>query len=413
MAKKEKDELKYGKPTAGAITETDAMVVRPESTERPSQAELAGRRASSFIRNTQGALERKALSTGAGIISGVAAAVKPFSDFKRGLTGAQPQANATQAQTNIEPANNQTGNEGAPPNNVIAQPSIRRTPVYDNAYIANRPDLASMKDPAQPAIPQATTQLSRVNPTQIADATVAKQGGVARRAIAQASSGLRGGSRKAELMRRIEMAQSALSHRGSPQARQALTNALLMQMGGIQNAEQQLQTASNATLSGVAGNEVANAQNENAAILGRDAQNANAAFQNAQLERAGTPIVGQDGNMSLLQGAKATQITGPDGKPFRGQPAGVNPEIVKAYNESFNTLLEQAGGVPDDPEQAQALMQNINASLAQNPTFASLYGQQSQRQTPSLELFMSKAKEKNPNMMDDQLKMKYNELYGN
>ncbi|MBW8776661.1 MAG: hypothetical protein JF596_17120 [Stenotrophomonas sp.] len=180
----------------------------------------------------------------------------------------------------------------------------------------------------------------------------------------------------AELMRRLDIAQSSYQNRGSPSSRAAVAQAILGQLAARNQASAAGQGATNAVLQGGAASE--NAANE--AFAGRKQQarmfDAEGALQQDQSategRRVNRTLTGSDGTTSVLSNdGTLTPITGQNGQAFRelrtDATGRITPEVqLKYLGEQRKAILENVA-LPDEQrtQQLAAIDERVAGLLPQ------------------------------------------------
>lgn len=241
----------------------------------------------------------------------------------------------------------------------------------------------------------------------------------------------------AETIRRLEISQGGF--KGSPSARNAMAKVYLGQLedsratalAGIAptgNIAGQAAGAENArALQGIEGQqrmalqELVGTQQTGLETMrqtgetGRNSADNLAAIDVAKIGRnpVGAYQQAADGTLSLVEGASARPVTGPDGKPF----AGAARDGITA-KDRFTAYQERAQAIEASimtPEQKSAQL----AALQQAPEFASLFaapgGTPAQGQTTAptnAADFVKAAKAAGSKLSDAELTAYYNQKYG-
>lgn len=136
--------------------------------------------------------------------------------------------------------------------------------------------------------------------------------------------------------------------------------------------------------------------------------NANRAFtmgenmlnREADAERGGSTVTGEDGNQYFVRGTSASAVTNPDGSAFKS-----NRDSGLSMEKQADVLLKQLGDldVMNDPDGAQGAELRLRLKELM-PT--------GQQQAPNLDAFIAAAKAGKSKLTDEQLKEAFNQKYG-
>jgi hypothetical protein len=239
----------------------------------------------------------------------------------------------------------------------------------------------------------------------------------------------------AETMRRLEIAQGGF--KGSPSSRQAVSAALLGQLGGVRQAAlagisptaaiagQAAGFENQRAMQGVDGQqrmalqELVGGQQtgieamRQAGDTSRNTANNTAAIDVAKIGRnpVGAYQKAADGTLALVEGAQATAVTGADGQPFN---AAANDGITaKDRFDAYQLRAKAIEAAPMTPEQKNAQMQ----ALQQSPEFASLFaqpgatGNQPASAPKNAQDFIAAARAKGSKLSDAELTAYYTSKY--
>lgn len=216
----------------------------------------------------------------------------------------------------------------------------------------------------------------------------------------------------AELLRRLE---HRLGSKMTRTERQGLIGAYQQQIGAIAGSQAQ------ATQNDATANAATAAQGARASEV--DANNA-AAAQRQQIEggfrraavadaaNAPQQFADASGNLFVRRGDQATAVTGADGKPIRTGVAPVDGQITpaiafKQMNEEIAALSEFGSAVK--PEERENAITSIRQRYA---PYLGQQAQQTQGAAPTIEQFMTQARQANPGASDAELQAYYKQNYG-
>lgn len=181
-------------------------------------------------------------------------------------------------------------------------------------------------------------------------------------------------SADAELMRRLENSQRSYMHKGSPQARNLVGQAIMAQMSGRTAAAAQGQQAGNQTLQQGAGLEAGANESHARRRLDADMFNADGSYRERALQadiQRPTLQTDASGNLVSISGTSATPVTSADGAQVRmPQPAVPGALTPKDYLDTLTSerdmLLEAVQLAGDKaPQATQQRLMEINAEIGQ------------------------------------------------
>jgi len=262
--------------------------------------------------------------------------------------------------TNFQQSGNLGGVESG---SVAASVDANGNPVYDNSSIAKldaRNGNSNVVAGDQPFTRASLNQPAAFDGRDLARGVVTDQRGVARDVRNDASSFQNPMSNDAETLRRIEIAGG--SYKGSPSTRRAVMEALGGQLTAGNRASSAYQDGANdAFTRGQAGDIQAglNQQQTKGQAIVQDLQQAgNDRLERIKNENQGSLATGADGNAYFVRGTQANEVTGPDGKPFKGQRESLTQKDV------LSSLADQLKSYDDlnDPDgtQRQATRAQMN-----------------------------------------------------
>ncbi|WP_202841940.1 hypothetical protein [Luteimonas saliphila] len=238
-----------------------------------------------------------------------------------------------------------------------ATPAVAQPPLLQPANVAAPPSNA-------PLVQQATAR------------ALEGQRGQTQTARADAASILNPMSADAEILRRLENSQGSYFHKGSPQARRLVGEAIAGQLGARNAASAQGQAAGNATLQQGAVGEGFAAEGAARRQIDASMFNADDGYRRQALAAdIARPTLQADasGNLLSISGTTAAPVTGADGAgvqlaqpPLAGQitPAA----LLEAYSEQSRAINEGLGTPEEKVLQQQA--------LRSDPMFGTLFAQQ-------------------------------------
>jgi len=222
-------------------------------------------------------------------------------------------------------------------------------------------------------------------------------------------------SNSAELMRRLENSQSSYFHKGSPQARRLIGEAIAGQLGAQNAATAQGQRSAGETIERGVGYEAGAMEGAARRQLDADTFNADDSYRQRALEaEVSRPTLQADaqGNLLSIAGTAAAPVTGADGSQVRlarpQEPGQITPAaLLESYSQQARAIAE---GLGTPEEKAQQ-----HAALRTDPIYASIFGQQqgaAPGAPPSAGAFVKAMRERGSKMSDAQLTAYYNQNYG-